>query len=434
MPHFDIGKVISTWWRDVFRLHDALFAGGGPSVAPGVEETAQAIPGADATVSRKKPRTIRPVMLLDHFGLAANVEPEAIVQFDVERWRRTTWPGEDIQYTAREFHDPVEAIRNQSPFVLTQPLKYLFLQGRNGAHCILTNNYPNPAPSVSTIAKLCGFDALHVVYEADPWHYFVGAYTMGEGERHIASSVRASEVNFFQTPTPMQLEDPEAIRKLAKGKPIGRGEIAKFCELFGWPLPMSREGLEFITGATMYEITPVRATRWAGEDEERAITLVPPGWLGEDVDLLASPPEDPVIAKREVLRRRWAKFRRAFRAEMKERFGTVRCVLVLPRDGVERYDDHIDVIAPDDGTLLEEYQDRAIDDALTQGSFFVEIEVLGIDEHRDVYVVLEMMGKLRSQKEEWRIEYAPGAEVPVQAYSGEAGQRELMDVRAMYGS
>lgn len=449
MPFGFVHKIVGAWWRDVSRLHDALFARlsgkGVPSTSPSAETTAQAgtdiSPVADAAASRKKPRRIRPVVLLDHFGLAANVEPEAILEHKVEIMR-TTWPDQEIGHTVRQFPNPIDAINSLRPFVATLPLKYLFLKGRNGAYCILTNGYPNPTPSVSTIAKLHGFDALDVVYEADPWSYFVGAYTSDGQARHIASSARAADVNFFQTPAPLGFEDPEAIKKLKKGTPIGRGEIAKFCEMFGWPLPISREGLEFITESTMYELPPLRSTTWASgtkyatEDEERAITLIPPTWLGEDVDLMAAPPEDPVIAQREAVRRKWTKFRRAFRAELKERFGSVRCVLVLPKDGVERHEGLIDVIAPDDGTLLNAFEEQAVSDAVLIGGFFVEAGVFGIDEHRDVYAVLEIKEKPEGQRDEWRIAYVQDADIPVPAYEGDPEQgreRQLMDVKETYG-
>ncbi len=437
MPFRFIRRVVDAWWSDVWCLHRTLIAQTPVENRPRSEARPEVTDQQPDTGTPKSPRKIRPIALLDHFGLAARVEPETIMEHEMEIMRKT-WPDQEISYTRHEFANPLDAINSLRPFVATLPLKYLFLKGRNGAYCILTNGYPNPMPSVSATAKLCGFDALDVVYEADPWHYFVGAYTSDAHERHIASSARAADVNFFQTPTPYGFEDSEAIKKLKKGTPIGRGEIAKFCELFGWPLPMSREGLEFITESTIYELPPMRPTTWAGgttyatEDEERAITLIPPSWMGEEVDVMAAPAENPGVAQREAVRRKWMKFRKAFRAELKERLGSVRCVLVLPSDGMERHDSWIDVIAPDDGCLLDGFENRAVNDAVREGSFFVEAEVQGIDEHRDVYVVLEMKAKTVEQKDERRITYAPNADVPVPAYEGEGEHRALFDVKATY--
>jgi hypothetical protein len=127
-------------------------------------------------------------------------------------------------------------------------------------------------------------------------------------------------------------------------------------------------------------------------------------------------------------------------AALKEKLGPTRRVLVLPQDGIERHsgpgDAWIELIAPDDAMRLKDLEDRVIGDAMAAGSFFADVEVHGLDPHGNVFAVLELTSKPPGEAQEWRIGFAPEAEVRISAYTQDPEQgreRQLVDVQSLYG-
>ena len=374
--------------------------------------------------------------LLDRFALIANKSPESFVGHVMATLQSHVMPRIRITCATRTIRNPIEALNALPPFELRlYPNRVLFLRGRNGTWCVLTNAYPSSVLNFCCMAKQHGFDALDVSYRTQPWHYYVELHTTAGLRRRLVSEPD----NWADSPAPLDFEDLAVLKKLKRHRPVGRRELAKFCQLFGWPLPVSRDGLDFITESVLYDLTPMPNITWVDAETASLITLVPPSWVGEE-DVLAEPAPDPEFTKREAFRRQWNKFRRVLTAALKEKLGPLRTVLVLPEDGIERHsgpgEAWLELIAPDDAMRLKDLEDRVIGDAMAAGSFFADVKVHGIDPQGNVFAVLEMKPRPPGESQEWRIGFAPQAEVRLSAYTQDPEQgreRQLVDVQSLYG-
>lgn len=379
--------------------------------------------------------------LLDRFALVANAAPQGLIERDLAGRQSGMARQVPLPFTTRRFGNPIEALNALAPFEHRGcPNKVLFFQGRNGTWCVVTNSYPFATFDLCTFAKERGYDALSVLYSTRPWDYHVSLDTAKGVHRRIVSVLHGGTSPYIvNSGAPLEFEDAEVIKKLKRCRPVGRGEIAKFCQLFGWPLPVSRAGLEFITESVLYDLTPMPNRTWVDAETASLITLVPPAWVGDE-DVLAEPEPDPEFTKREALRRKWNKFRRLLTAALKEKLGPIRTVLVLPKDGIERHNDPaeawVELIAPDDAMSLKDLEDQVIGDAMVANSFFAEVEVHGVDPQGNVFAVLEIVPKPPGESQEWRINFVPGAEVRASAYTQDPEQgreRQLVDVQSLYG-